>query len=225
MPESPRPRIDPSIVAALIGLVGTVSVALISLYMNRAATPPATDIAPTSPSLAESVEGSAMELSISPADVQSTQPAVNMSDAILPTAKYPEGKRFKLFYDDNSFYLLNLSGATIPINRVAFERLTDQEVPLNRFNGTRWAQFYSSSTPGKCVALQILGSSPYLDPPECGNDRFLSLRTPTRDDPGIFWTAQEGSHEFRVLWREGGGEGEEIARCKIDAGICEIYLP
>ena len=47
-----------------------------------------------------------------------------------------DGKLFKLFYDDNSFYLLNLSDAAIPINRVAFERLSDENVPLNRFNGT-----------------------------------------------------------------------------------------
>lgn len=225
MPETPRPRIDPSIVAALIGLVGTLSVALISLFINRSAAPPATEIAPTSHSPAISVDGSAMQLSISPSGAQATQPAVNVSDGIVPTVKYPQGKRFKLFYDDNSFYLLNLSDATIPINRVAFERLSDQDVPLNRFNGTRWAQFYSSSTPGKCDALQILGSPPYLDPSECSNDRFLSLRTPTREDSGIFWTTQEGSHQFRVLWREGGGEGEEIARCEIDAGICEVYLP
>ena len=100
-----------------------------------------------------------------------------------------DGKLFKLFYDDNSLYLLNLSGATIPINRIAFERLSNEDVPLNRFNGTRWAEFYVYSTPGKCVALQILGSSPYLDPAECGHNNFLSLRTP-REDPTIFWTAR-----------------------------------
>ena len=69
-----------------------------------------------------------------------------------------------------------------------------------------------------------VGGSPYPDPPECGHGTFLSLRTPTRDDPTIFWTASEGSHQFRVLWRE-GGQDEEIARCEIGAGTCEVFLP
>jgi serine/threonine protein kinase len=141
-----------------------------------------------------------------------------------PTVKYPDGKRFMLFYDDNSLYLLNLSNATVPINWIAFERLGADDAPLNRFNGTRWAEFYANSVPGRCVALRILGSSEYLDPPECGHNNFLSLRTPTRDDPVVFWTTMEGSHQFRVLWRE-GGQDEELARCEIGAGVCEVFLP
>ena len=117
-----------------------------------------------------------------------------------------------------------MSDTAIPINRVAFERLTNEDVPLNRFNGTRWAEFYPDSTPGKCAVLEIFGSSPYLNPAECGRGVFLSLRTPPRDDPSIFWTAQEGSHQFRVLWRE-GGQDEEVARCEIGAETCEAFLP
>jgi predicted Ser/Thr protein kinase len=141
-----------------------------------------------------------------------------------PTVKYPDGKRFMLFYDDNSLYLLNLSESTIPINWIAFERLSDADLPMNRFNGAGWAEFYPDSTPGRCVALRILGSSSYLDPPECGHNYFLSLRTPTRDDPILFWTSMEGSRQFRVLWRE-GGQDEEVARCEIGAGTCEVFLP
>lgn len=155
---------------------------------------------------------------------QATETQVATSPATLPTVKYPDGKRFKLFYDDNSLYLLNLSDTTIPINGIAFERLSNDDVVLNRFNGTRWSEFYQDSVPGRCVALRILDSPSYLDPPECGHNNFLSLRTPTREDPTVFWTTFEGSHQFRVLWRE-GGQDEEIARCEIGAGTCEIYLP
>lgn len=158
---------------------------------------------------------------VSSTDTQATElPIV----AALPTVKYPDGKRFMLFYDDNSLYLLNLSESTIPINWIAFERLSDDDVPVNRFNGTRWAEFYANSVPGRCVALRILGSSEYLDPPECGDNNFLSLRTPTRDDPTVFWTVMAGSHLFRVLWRE-GGQDEEVVRCEIGAGTCEVFLP
>jgi hypothetical protein len=220
MSESPKPkpRIDPSIIAALIGLAGTIIVTLISIRANRPISPQATavsaaammELATESPTLSGGAEGTELPVAISP--------------ATLPTVKYPDGKLFELFYDNNSFYLLNLSHTAIPVNRVAFERLSTEDVPLNRFNGTRWAEFYSDSTPGKCVVLQILGGSPYLDPPECGQGVFLSLRTPTRDDPTIFWTASEGSHQFRVLWRA-GGKDEEIARCEIGAGICKVFLP
>ncbi|HEU0293937.1 MAG TPA: hypothetical protein VFR47_14450 [Anaerolineales bacterium] len=211
MSESPkpRPRLDSSIIAALIGLLGTVTVTLISVFANRPVSPQATAVVEI-PTLSGGAEVSELPAATAP--------------ATLPTVKYPDGKLFQLFYDDNSFYLLNLSETAIPINRVAFERLSTEDVPLNRFNGTRWAEFYPDSTPGKCVALEIVGSSPYLDPPECGQGVFLSLRTPTRDDPTIFWTANEGSHQFRVLWRE-GGQDEEIARCEIGVGICEVFLP
>jgi serine/threonine protein kinase len=145
--------------------------------------------------------------------------------SVLPTVKYPNGRRFMLFYDDNSFYLLNLSDDTIPVNWIAFERLSDAGLPLNRYNGTRWAEFYPDSRPTWCVGLEILDNPPYLEPPECGHDDlYLSLRTPVRDDPTVFWTSMQGSQQFRVLWREGGID-EEIARCEIDEGLCEVFLP
>ena len=207
MSESPRSRIDPSIVASLIGLVGTIIITLISVVVNRPVSPQATAVPATKE------VGLALEIpTLSSGGQGSELPAIT------------DGKLFKLFYDDNSLYLLNLSDDTIPINRIAFERLSNEDVPLNRFNGTSWAAFYAYSTPGKCVALQILDSSPYLDPAECGHSNFLSLRTPTRDDPTVFWTAKEGSHQFRVLWRE-GGQDEEIARCEIGAETCEVFLP
>lgn len=157
-----------------------------------------------------------------PTGAQSTETA---TAAPVPLVKYPNGKRFMLFYDDSSLYLLNLSDSSVPINWVAFERLSDTDVPLNRFNGSRWAEFYSTSTPGWCMALEILESAQNLDPAECDHDNlYLSLRTPTRNDPTVFWTAKEGSHQFRVLWRE-GGKDEEVARCEIGAGKCEVFLP
>jgi len=144
--------------------------------------------------------------------------------AVEPTVKYLDGKRFMLFYNDTSLYLLNLSESAVPINWIAFERLSDADIPLNRFNGSRWAEFYANSDPGRCDALEIIDRRPYLSPAECGKNNFLSLRTPTHDDSTVFWTSAEGSHQFRVLWREGGSD-EEIARCAIDAGTCEIFLP
>jgi hypothetical protein len=224
MSEAPKPGINPSIIAALIGLAGTIAATLITVLATRPVSPQATSAVMEAVSPEAQVTAAPAVMVAASPEAQVTEAPASLSSGTLPTVRYPDGKPFELFYDENSFYFLNRSDAAIPINRVAFERLSNDSVPLNRFTGTRWAEFYSSSTPGKCVALEILGSPPYLNPPECGQDVFLSLRTPTRDDPTIFWTVQEGSHEFRVLWRE-GGQDEEIARCEIGAGICEVFLP
>jgi serine/threonine protein kinase len=142
----------------------------------------------------------------------------------VPTVKYPNGKRFMLYYDNNSLYLLNLSESVVSIYSVAFERLDAASgAPLNRFDGWRWAQFYPNSKPDWCMAIEILSSPSYLRPSECTKGN-LSTRTPTRDDPVVFWTAQEGSQQFRVLWKQGGPE-EEVARCEIGAGTCEVFFP
>ena len=203
MSESPRPRFDPAIIAAVIGLVGMITVTLINVFVNR----------PVS-----------SQTTVPLTALRGTEPPTNTSPGILPTVKYPDGKPFTLYYNDKSFYILNRSDVKISINMIAFERLSNDDVPLNRFNGTSWAQFYAYSTPGKCVALEIMGSNSYLRPQECGGNHFLSLRTPNPDDPTIYWTAQEGSSQFRVLWRE-GDKDKEVARCEISAGICKVFLP
>ena len=190
---------------------------------------PATDAQPTELSLPladTSTPPEEIGVSETPAIATSLpESSTPNSPASLPTVKYPNGKRIMLFYDDNSLYFLNLSDSNVPINWVAFERLSDDDMPLNRFNGSRWGQFHSTSTPTWCMALEIFGSEPYLDPPACGHDNlYLSLRTPTRDDATVFWTAKEDSQQFRVLWREGGRD-EEIGRCEIGAGSCEVFLP
>ena len=140
-----------------------------------------------------------------------------------PTVKYPSGKRFVLYYDDNSLYLLNRSESLVSIYSVAFERLDSAGSPQNRFDGWRWGEFYPTSRPGGCMSIEILSSSPYLRSPEC-NGIYFSTRTPLRTDSIIFWTTQAGSQQFRVVWRGESAE-EEVVRCEIEAGYCEVYFP
>jgi hypothetical protein len=40
------------------------------------------------------------------------------------------------------------------------------------------------------------------------------------DSGEIFWTSNEPNGLFRILWL-----GNEIARCEIEAGICDFYVP
>jgi hypothetical protein len=159
-------------------------------------------------------------------DTPTAEPPTIESPTLVaaPTVKYPNGKHFRLYYDDNSLYLLNLSETVVSIYAVAFERLSTANVPLNRFDGWRWAEFYPNSKPGWCMAIEILGSPPYLRPRECSNG-YLSTRTPIRDDPVVFWTAQAGSRQFRVLWRASGQNWEEVARCEIGAATCDVFFP
>jgi hypothetical protein len=36
----------------------------------------------------------------------------------------------------------------------------------------------------------------------------------------VFWLPREGITQFRVLWN-----GNEVARCKLSEGICNVTLP
>jgi hypothetical protein len=184
-----------------------------------------TDLPPEATIPAQAGTSSAPTLIPTSLPVVETPTAEPPTAAPVATVKYPNGKRFRLFYDDNSLYLLNLSESVVSIYSVAFERLSTTDVPLNRFDGWRWAEFYPNSKPDWCMAIEILSSPSYLRPPECAKG-YLSTRTPTRDDPVMFWTSQEGSHQFRVLWRASGQqEWEEVARCEIGAGTCEVFFP
>jgi len=206
------------ILAAIAGILFRGSLSSLSSATDSFTDIPSASTAPETLTLAAT---ESLVISSSTDTISSTDTPVA---GTVPTVKYPDGKRFMLYYDDNSFYFYNLSEATIPINWVAFERLNDAGVALNRFNGSRWGEFYGSSEPLRCMALKILGSSSYLEPPECGKNNFLSLRTPTRNDETVFWTSMEGSHQFRVLWREGGND-DEVARCEIGVETCEVFLP
>lgn len=154
----------------------------------------------------------------------SSPPAISTEGSVsnltaIPAEDNPNKQRFILYYDANSFYILQVTGDETPVSPISFERLDKMDVPPNRFSGQQWAKYYGTIKPGVCMRLEIIDSSPYLRPPEC-NNQYVSTRTPSRNDPGIFWTPAEGSEQFRVNW-----ENEEVARCEINAGICEIYLP
>ena len=146
----------------------------------------------------------------------STAPPAAM---ITPTVLYPNGRRFVIFYNDNSLYLYNASGNVGQLSPLAFERLDVSGAALNRFDGWRWSQHYPSVETDSCVRVEIRGSSPYLRPAQC-HGRYNSSITASRDDSFVFWTGRQDSHQFRALWND-----QEVARCEIAAGACEVFLP
>jgi serine/threonine protein kinase len=138
---------------------------------------------------------------------------------ITPTVLYPNGRRFVIFYTDNSLYLYNASGKAGELWPLAFERLDVSGAALNRFDGWRWSQHYPRVETDSCVRVEIRGSSPYLRPAQC-HGRYNSSITASRDDSFVFWAGRQDSRQFRVLWND-----QEVARCEIAAGVCEAFLP
>ena len=149
------------------------------------------------------------------------QPSASSAPAQASATAAPpgQGDHFVLYYDDTSFYFQNASGKDLPINPAAFERLDSAGKPHNRFDGWQWGQIYSDFRAGSCMVLQIIDYTSHLNPPECNNHHIV-VRTPSLSDPGIFWTTQKGSEQFRVLWNN-----SEVGRCTIAAKHCDVFLP
>ncbi|MFZ5912538.1 MAG: serine/threonine protein kinase [Chloroflexota bacterium] len=138
----------------------------------------------------------------------------------LPTVRYPNGNLFTVYYNDSSFYLHNRSRVLRSVSGFSFERVTEDGQFVNHFGGWEWQQYFDTSQPERCLRIEIyLSKIPYLLPAECQN-RYHSTLQPSEKRNTIFWTTKEGSQQFRVLWMN-----EEVARCEIQAGRCDFYIP
>lgn len=124
-----------------------------------------------------------------------------------------------MYYDDTSFYIKNLSGSDRSIFPFAFERIDDGGNFTNRFEGWHWGNIYSRFRADFCLVLEILNYTDHLEPAEC-NNRHLVMHYPPLSRDYLFWVEDGESVEFRVLWDE-----QEVGRCKIRKGSCEVYLP
>jgi serine/threonine protein kinase len=143
---------------------------------------------------------------------------------VLPTPtwtpRYTDGRRMILFWNESSFYMLQVTGYGELIHPLAFELLDANDLPTNRFSARLWAEFQETSLRDWCMRLEISGAeTAYLNPIQC-QEKYLATRWLQPGDETIFWTQQEGTHQFRVLWGE-----EEVQRCEISAGTCEFYIP
>ena len=202
-------------------LFGVVALSLVGiLVLSQRGTAPLPTSQPTkivTPSI----------LTFAPTPVNTSQPIATALPtntalpvaAITPTVSYPNRRRFVIFYNDNSLYLYNASGKAGNLSPFAFERLDASGTALNRLDGWRWSQYYPRIETDSCVRVEIRSSSPYLRPAQC-QGRYNSSITASRTDSFVFWTAQQDSHQFRVLWNN-----QEVVRCEIAAGQCEVFLP
>jgi hypothetical protein len=124
-----------------------------------------------------------------------------------------------MYYNDTSFYIKNLSGNDLSIYPLAFDLLDNKGNPTNHFDGWRWANIYPKFRNGYCLVMLVLDRFNYLDPTEC-RKLHLVIHRPPADRDYIFWTKEKGSKEFRVLW-----DDEELGRCEIKEGYCEVQMP
>jgi len=123
-------------------------------------------------------------------------------------------------YNESSFYIYNESKVSRSLSGFAFERIRKDGVTQQRFEGWRWEEHFEVIQENRCVALKIYQSPiPYLNPPECENRTLSTLHLLT-DSNEVFWMPDGNSDLFRILWL-----GEEIARCEIEAGTCDFYVP
>ena len=142
----------------------------------------------------------------------------------IPTAtttpKFVNYKRMWLYYDDYGFYIYNAARTNRSVSPFVFERLDKSGKPTNTFPGWYWQEFYDVLNVGRCMSIEIKENpNEYLRPSSC-QGIYLSTRSYYADNEAIFWTRQEGSTQFRVLWN-----GEEMGVCEIEKGFCEVFVP
>ena len=124
------------------------------------------------------------------------------------------------YYNDNSFYMLNKGLASRSVSGFVFERIDTNSVLQERFEGWEWEKYFTTIQPNRCLSLEVHDSpDPYLRQSECEN-KILSPLVLIKDSGKVFWVSDEPNGQFRILWLN-----QEIARCKIDEGACDFYVP
>jgi serine/threonine protein kinase len=122
-------------------------------------------------------------ITYTPAPTSTVRATLTANPAL--SIKYPDGHFFRLYYDENSLYLQNLSNVTRSISGFTFERLDDQGNALNFFGGWDWGLYFPNITPNRCMAIELYESPPFLKPPEC-EEPYLSLINPPRNATKVF---------------------------------------
>ncbi len=136
------------------------------------------------------------------------------------TAKYPDGYLMTAYYNESSFYILNLGKGSRSASGFVFERVNNDGTFQDHFGGWEWEQNFKVIQPKRCLILEIDHSPiPYLNPVECEKKGLSNLGL-APDSDKLFWTPSDNSLEFRILWLN-----EEIARCEIKTGTCDFYVP
>lgn len=195
--------------------------------------PTATSVPPTDVPPTTVAPTSVPPTAVPPTQVPPTPiPPTALQATPIPTEAYPNGRVFRMLYDNNTFVVANMSSRNFQTNLIEFQALlADGSVAtLSNGNpievaGTEWSRFYGALEPNKCITAQISSSRPWLQPSECLN--YNAVITPSRDSFRQFWLPRGNIAitEIRVLY-----QGREAARCPLHTGVtevtvCEVKLP
>jgi hypothetical protein len=127
-------------------------------------------------------------------------------------------QRLVFFYNNGGFYAWNAGGSDIIVRELAFQALDSSGNPTGLFfDARRWAGFYPLIQVGKCDRLEILNDVPKERPGQCQG--YNAIMTPEETDEMIFWL---GGNTTQFIVTFGG---QEIGRCEVDAGQCEVVVP
>jgi serine/threonine protein kinase len=177
------------------------------------AAPPPTDVPALEPVIPTATSIPPSPTPVPPTDLPLPVPA-------QPTVLYPSGKRIEFLWDANSFYWYNAHSESIRVSPIRFEAINTDGQPIGyTFEGSRWAGVgFNLVETGKCSTIEITRAPGWMRPSQCrGYNSFVNT---LRESDLVFWAVRDGVTQFRVLW-----DLQEIARCEIASGWCEVYVP
>jgi len=176
----------------------------------------ATEIIPPSPTAANTLTPVPATATLEPS------PTV----VLTPTVLYPEGAHYTLFYNETSLFILNHSYDRRSISGFTFQQLdVNGNLAEDIFQGYQWETQAVDYLPRNyCANISIYGDQdpPYLNPVECQRYGLIKTIQTRFDRPEkiLFWVSKNDAEQFVVIWLK-----EEVARCDIAAGQCEVYIP
>jgi serine/threonine protein kinase len=194
-------------------------------WIATAVTPatPDTPAAPTEPSQTIDLQ---TETTTLPQETEPTRQETAGDTAVLPTetsiaapTTALSSPRLIMYYNETSFYLYNPNADNIRVSKLGFQPLDENGDPRGvLFEGLNWSSYYSFVEPFHCDRLEIADETGWLRPSQCSE--YNASLTPELGHRFIFWTPRPEVTAFSVTWRE-----EEVGRCDVTAGQCEVYLP
>jgi len=196
--------------------------------LSSASPLPSTD-APAQPTepFAPPTETSTTPLLLLATSTPSIEPSPTQTAYLTPTVQYPDGNLFSLYWNENSFYMLNHSDLKRTLSAFSFERIDGADVSPKKgdhFDGYIWDNGKGTLlAPNYCVSITIYGDQtpPYMNPSDCSWGIVGGYQPRFDNDEGrVFWRPEGSSTHFRVLWL-----GKEVARCEIAAGFCDFRVP
>ncbi len=198
-----------------------ISVAVLASQENNSPTPPEPSQTPLP--VVELVTVLATATPVPPSRTPTPTATTVLPTATRPeptaTVLYPNGRPIELFYDDYSFYILNLDDRFLEISSISFEGLNEIGQSAGyQFSGLNWASFYDILESGRCNRIETTLAPIYLRPGQCPG--YNATITPILSDEQVFWSSLNNISSFRVMW-----EGQEIGRCLVNERICDIFLP